>query len=93
MNIRKYLAATAMVALVAPSAMAAVRPSVANVTVAPTQMVAGARVGVPMKGAHQKLAGAAVPLAILALAGAGAGIAAGAGAFDGSNHTSTPVSP
>ena len=85
----KWMAAVAVVGLVAPSTVAAVRPAAAtNLTPAP--MVAGARVGASSKG-HQHLAGTGLALAVAGVAAAGVGIAAAAGAFDnGNGHSSSP---
>jgi hypothetical protein len=83
------LAAVAVIAsLVAPSAMAAVRPSVAqNLSLAPVQ--AGARVGAHTAKKHQDLTGGTTALAVAGVAAAGVGIAAAAGAFD-NGHSSSP---
>jgi hypothetical protein len=87
------MATIAVLGLVAPSAMAAVRPAAVNglmiQPVAPVApVVAGARLGAPVKG-HQNLAGTGLALAIAGVAAAGLGAAAAAGAFD-NGHSSSP---
>jgi len=84
----KLAAVAAIAALVAPSAMAAVRPGVAqNLSLAPVQ--AGARIGAPAVKKHQDLTGGGTALVVAGVAAAGVGIAAAAGAFD-SGHSSSP---
>lgn len=87
----KWMAAIAVVGLVAPSTMAAVRPAAAtNLVVTPAPMVAGARMGASSKS-HQNLAGTGLILAVAGVAAVGVGVAAAAGAFDnGNGHSSSP---
>lgn len=86
----KLAAFAAIASLIAPSAMAAVRPSVAqNLTLAPVQ--AGARIGTATGKKHQNLAGTSLALVVAGVAAAGVGAAAAAGAFDnGNGHSSSP---
>ena len=86
----KLAAFAAIASLVAPSAMAAVRPSVAqNLSLTPVQ--AGARMGGSSATKHQNIAGASTALLLVAVAGAGVGVAAAAGAFDnGNGHSASP---
>jgi hypothetical protein len=84
----KLAAVAAIAALVAPSAMAAVRPNVAqNWSLA--QVQAGARVGAPAAKKHQDLTGGETALVVAGVAAAGVGIAAAAGAFD-NGHSASP---
>ncbi|PXA86059.1 hypothetical protein DMC47_35855 [Nostoc sp. 3335mG] len=84
----KLAAVAAIAAIVAPSAMAAVRPSVAqNLSLAPVQ--AGARMGAPAVKKQQNLTGGETALVVAGVAAAGVGIAAAAGAFD-NGHSSSP---
>ncbi len=81
-------------ALIAPSAMAAVRPAVATNLVAmpAAPMVAGARIGATTNGHRSALTSTGTALAVAGVAAVGVGIAAAAGAFD-SNHHDNTVSP
>lgn len=86
------MAAIAVVGLVAPSTMAAVRPAAAtDLAIKPVApMAAGARMGASTK-AHQNLAGTGLALAVAGVAAVGVGVAAAAGAFDnGNGHSSSP---
>jgi len=84
----KLAAVAAIAALVAPSAMAAVRPSVAqNLSLSPAQ--AGARMGAHAAKKRQDMTGGATALVVAGVAAAGVGIAAAAGAFD-NGHSSSP---
>jgi hypothetical protein len=83
----KLAAFAAIAALVAPSAMAAVRPGVANLSLAPVQV--GARIGAPAGKKHQDLTGGETALVVAGVAAAGVGIAAAAGAFD-NGHSASP---
>lgn len=91
---KKIMAAVAVLGLVAPSTMAAVRPTVASNMVAPAApMAAGARVGAVSSARKSNVAGGtALGLGLLGAAAVGVGVAAAAGAFDNdSNHNS--ISP
>jgi hypothetical protein len=80
----KMMAAIAVMGLVAPSAMAAVRPSVATISAAP--VTAGARVGATSSAKRSNLTSTGTILAVAGVAAVGVGIAAAAGAFDSKHH-------
>lgn len=88
----KLVAAAAVAALVSPAAMAAIRPSTANVSLTATPLpMAGARLGASTASKRSDLTSTGTALAVLGVAAAGVGIAAAAGAFDSNHHSS--VSP
>lgn len=88
MRIQTFIAAVAAVGFITSSAVAAVLPAPAHLTVAPSSSVAGARIGSMATGKRSNFAGGGAGMVIAGVAaiGIGVAIADAAGAFKDKDH-------